>query len=341
MSDALLRCPNCGTTQATGGECEACHEADVRWYCPNHSPGRWLDTPTCAECAVRERVTADREARERAERERTVRLQREQLERERAESERRERDRAARTREEAARHEFERLARAARDRAARRADAGRRPHRERTEWREPPVREIPFPGRGELERVPRPDVVRPDVIVGAPVPRAPIGIRLPSAVGCVGGAVMFVLRLVVALVVLAVLALMFFGGPLRQFGMDMGQRFGVVGGVPDETERAIQIDNAGDRARAEAMLEEAAQTYRRDATALLYLARWRMDAGDLERAGQLLEEAERREPDRALVHRMLGDYYTMRARRAADAGLNPAVIAAETQTAQEHYARAR
>ena len=45
MSVVVLRCPNCGTTQATPAECEACHEADVRWFCPNHTPGRWLDAP--------------------------------------------------------------------------------------------------------------------------------------------------------------------------------------------------------------------------------------------------------------------------------------------------------
>ena len=53
MSDVVLRCPNCGTTQPRAGECEACHEADVRYYCPNHSPGRWLDEPRCAECDAR------------------------------------------------------------------------------------------------------------------------------------------------------------------------------------------------------------------------------------------------------------------------------------------------
>lgn len=59
--DVVLRCPNCGTTQALRGECDACHEATVRYYCPNHTPGRWLDGPACAECtarAERERVAA-------------------------------------------------------------------------------------------------------------------------------------------------------------------------------------------------------------------------------------------------------------------------------------------
>jgi hypothetical protein len=52
MSGVVLRCPHCGTTQATPGECEACHEAEVRWFCPNHSPGRWLDAPRCPECGA-------------------------------------------------------------------------------------------------------------------------------------------------------------------------------------------------------------------------------------------------------------------------------------------------
>lgn len=52
-SDVVLRCPNCGTTQALRGECDACHENSVRFYCPNHAPGRWLDGPACAECAAR------------------------------------------------------------------------------------------------------------------------------------------------------------------------------------------------------------------------------------------------------------------------------------------------
>ena len=47
----VLRCPNCGTTQAARGECEACHESQVRYFCTNHSPGLWLKGPTCPSCA--------------------------------------------------------------------------------------------------------------------------------------------------------------------------------------------------------------------------------------------------------------------------------------------------
>ncbi len=49
----VLRCPNCGTTQATGGECEACHQAQVRPFCTNHEPGLWLAGQTCAACEAR------------------------------------------------------------------------------------------------------------------------------------------------------------------------------------------------------------------------------------------------------------------------------------------------
>ena len=52
MSGVVIRCPHCGTTQATLGECEACHEATTRYFCPNHEPGRWLDGPSCAECGA-------------------------------------------------------------------------------------------------------------------------------------------------------------------------------------------------------------------------------------------------------------------------------------------------
>ncbi len=49
----VQRCPNCGTAAATAGECEACHEAQVRPFCTNHAPGLWLDGDTCPECGAR------------------------------------------------------------------------------------------------------------------------------------------------------------------------------------------------------------------------------------------------------------------------------------------------
>lgn len=53
MSGVLLRCPNCGTTRSAPGECEACHEAEARYFCSNHTPGRWLDAPVCGQCGAR------------------------------------------------------------------------------------------------------------------------------------------------------------------------------------------------------------------------------------------------------------------------------------------------
>ena len=53
MSDVVIRCPNCGTTHNAMGECDACHEADTQYFCTNHTPGRWLDGPACAECGAR------------------------------------------------------------------------------------------------------------------------------------------------------------------------------------------------------------------------------------------------------------------------------------------------
>ena len=53
MSGVVLRCPNCGTTKAAPGECEACHEAQVRYFCMNHTPGHWLDAPACPQCGAR------------------------------------------------------------------------------------------------------------------------------------------------------------------------------------------------------------------------------------------------------------------------------------------------
>ena len=52
MSGVVLRCPHCGTTRAAPGECDACHEAEVRWFCRNHEAGRWIDAPPCPDCGA-------------------------------------------------------------------------------------------------------------------------------------------------------------------------------------------------------------------------------------------------------------------------------------------------
>jgi hypothetical protein len=52
MSLVIQRCPNCGSVQDEGGVCTVCHDADVRWFCPNHEPGRWLDAASCGACGA-------------------------------------------------------------------------------------------------------------------------------------------------------------------------------------------------------------------------------------------------------------------------------------------------
>jgi len=57
MSAVVLRCDNCGTSQSARGLCEACHEGQVRYFCNNHDPGRWLETKKCPECGAEYGVT--------------------------------------------------------------------------------------------------------------------------------------------------------------------------------------------------------------------------------------------------------------------------------------------
>lgn len=52
MSGVGLRCPACGTTQSHPGECDACLEGNVRYFCSNHSPGLWLDEAVCKACGA-------------------------------------------------------------------------------------------------------------------------------------------------------------------------------------------------------------------------------------------------------------------------------------------------
>jgi hypothetical protein len=49
----VLRCPACGTTQEHGGECEACSEGEVRYFCTNHDQRLWLDGPVCSRCGAK------------------------------------------------------------------------------------------------------------------------------------------------------------------------------------------------------------------------------------------------------------------------------------------------
>ena len=49
----VFRCPTCGTTQGHAGECEACSEGEVRYFCTDHGEGVWLDGPICGVCGAR------------------------------------------------------------------------------------------------------------------------------------------------------------------------------------------------------------------------------------------------------------------------------------------------
>lgn len=49
----VLRCPTCGTTQGHAGECDACSEGEVLYFCTNHDEGVWLDGPMCSRCGAR------------------------------------------------------------------------------------------------------------------------------------------------------------------------------------------------------------------------------------------------------------------------------------------------
>jgi hypothetical protein len=53
MTGVLLRCSNCGASQASPGECQTCHAGEVRYFCSNHEPGRWLAGPVCLACGAR------------------------------------------------------------------------------------------------------------------------------------------------------------------------------------------------------------------------------------------------------------------------------------------------
>lgn len=49
----VLRCANCGTAQGHEGECEACSEGEVQYFCTNHDQGIWLDGPACSRCGAK------------------------------------------------------------------------------------------------------------------------------------------------------------------------------------------------------------------------------------------------------------------------------------------------
>jgi len=302
VSDVVLRCPNCGTAQSVAGECEACHEAEVRYFCPNHTPGRWLDGPVCAACGARvEREGAARRTRP-----------------PRTQPPRRETPREPMATREAARPPLR--------------PTPRRPARPPTEdWSErvrTPVERAPVPVDDAPPR--RPTRGRPP----------DIGAALAPAIGCVGRLVTLLVVITIAFTVLPLVGVALVGGSAREWIVDQGQRFGLVEGVPAQTRRGIAAYQAGDLITAERELREAAQSYPRSGVALIYLARMRTDDGDLERAGEYLREAVAREPDNALAHRELAGYYLTRSAAGRGSGPTDAYASDDLLKAQAHYERA-
>jgi len=310
MSDVIIRCPNCGTTQSALGECEACHEDQARYFCTNHTPGRWLDGPTCTGCGAqfgRERVAS---------------------------------------------HPPPARPPSPRTPPPRRPapPADPRPRSPRPPVGDRPTRVPVTVRRGPPdvdERDGYPDL--PDLYDVAPPPRRPAdahpGVRLPPVrislgpvFGCIGK-LMFLGVLLLLAAAAAIFALMSSGGAMRGWVVDVGQQMGVVEGVPAQTLQGIEAYRAGDLARAERELREAARSYRRSGVALVYLARIRMDAGDLERGGEYLREAVAREPANALAHRELAGYYFTRARRLLADPESEAYARDELLRARQHYER--
>jgi hypothetical protein len=183
-----------------------------------------------------------------------------------------------------------------------------------------------------------------------PAPPAPPGIDLSvavsagrgiaSALGCVAKVVVLLLIAAVLFMLATFSGFMGVGAPIREWGQDVGQRTGLVEGVPEQTRRAIATYEGGDAETAERELREAAQTYPRSALALLYLARIKTDGGDLERAGEYLREALVREPANALTHREMGTYHLLRARRFRRDPAREPYAADELLAAERYFSRA-
>lgn len=56
----VLRCPSCGTTGIAPGECQACNDAQLQYFCTNHTPGLWLADRSCPRCRAGLVDAADR-----------------------------------------------------------------------------------------------------------------------------------------------------------------------------------------------------------------------------------------------------------------------------------------
>jgi tetratricopeptide (TPR) repeat protein len=181
---------------------------------------------------------------------------------------------------------------------------------------------------------------------GAPPEVSPPPVRVSAVpvLGCAVRLMMVAVVVILALTVVSFVGLVVFGGSVGAWVEDVGQQFGVLGGVPEQTQRGIRAYRADDFETAERELREAAQSYPRSGMALVYLARIPRVAADPERAGEYLREAVAREPDNVLAQQALADHYFQRAnRRRANRAASPAGeedVSDDLLRAQAHYQRA-
>lgn len=277
MSGVALRCPTCGTTQMRPGECEACSDDQVRYFCSNHRPGVWLDKPVCAQCGSKFGDSPKREAPPAPRSAPTAP------------------PRTPRRPESPPPPVLRDIA----------------PPRERVRARPPMVPEpevaperpsledlleILSPGERERAGYRVEEVTRPEPAPAVKLPSLPIK-------GCIVRFAILVF-LFIALAIGGIFLLV--GGGIEGFVVDLGQSTGLMTGTPEQTQRGIDAFRRGDLITAERELAQAAMTYPRSALALLYLAKMRTDAGDLSQAGDYLQTAVQREPDNGSTHRELG-----------------------------------
>ena len=143
------------------------------------------------------------------------------------------------------------------------------------------------------------------------------------------------------IVVLAIAAIwMIAGGTVSSWVTDVGQSTGIMIGTPAQTQRGIEAYRRGDRALAERELDQAARSYRRSAIALLYLARMRVEAGDMAGAAPYLDEAIAREPDNSTVRRMTGEYHLTFAQKLAADPTQTDAATSHLELAEDHLSYA-
>jgi hypothetical protein len=300
VTEVVLRCPHSGTVAEGAGECVACHEAGVRWYCANHTPARWLDSHVCAGCGATRRhgpIVQDPPS----------------------------------PRTTGATGSGEPRLIEVPSRTPRTPTSGRAITPQDGAERVDPLemfRRVAAAASGVPAPLPESEP--------APEPPPPVARRRP-ALG-------WRARLTLAAATLLVLGIgsvwLVGGSPVSNFVVALGQATGLLSRVPTATKRGIEAYRGGDLVTAERELEDAARTYPASALALLYLARIRIEAGNADSAGPLLEDAITREPGNALAHRMLGEYHLARARRGLGDGGNRIYTATELIAAEEQLERA-